>query len=183
MFANKRNDIDAKVVNNTLVVSFLGTDQPRVWRGDMGGLASATLELRDDKTSFSVVLRRTGAAAPADETIATFKDRESATDTLRIVTNAMMRGDGTTLVTTASGTVVAAAAPTSGSFFGGLVKTLLVVAIVIGLVGFVIMHLFTAPDLSASGGRITLPSAAKAGAAAAGGAKKGEPVSADSFFK
>jgi len=180
MFANKRKDIDAKVVNNTLVVSFLGTDQPRVWRGDMGGLSSATLELLDNKTSFSVVLKRGGANAGADETIATFKDRDSATDTLRIVTNAMMRGDGATLVTTANGTVVAASGAPSGSFVGGLVKTLLVVAIVVGLIGLVINHLFTPPDLTAGNMRVKPPVSTKAGAPAAG--KTGEPVSADKFF-
>ena len=46
MFAFTSKDVDAKVVGPALVVSFTG-DQPKVWRADMSGLATATLELRD----------------------------------------------------------------------------------------------------------------------------------------
>lgn len=89
MLATARKDIDAKVVGSALVVSFLGADQPRVWRAEMTGLSTATFELREKGDAFSVVMRRDGS----DENIVTFKDRESAAYTLQAMTAAMLKGD------------------------------------------------------------------------------------------
>lgn len=85
-------DLDAKVVNNALIVSFLTADPPRVWRADMTGLSTATLELREGQPGRFRLVMKTGGGK--EEDVSTFNDRETAANALRIVTNAMLQGDG-----------------------------------------------------------------------------------------
>lgn len=89
MFASTSKDVDAKVVGSALVVAFTG-DQPKVWRADMSGLATATLELRDAGGKSSVILNKSGQP---EEVIATYADRESAAHAHKVITRAMLRGD------------------------------------------------------------------------------------------
>jgi len=158
MFATTRKDIDAKVVNNALVVSLLGTDQPRVWRADMNGLSSATLEMRDDKEKgrFAVVIRR---GACDEEVIASFADKDSASYALEAMTEAMLNGE--------NGSVAAGGFPW---------KTLIAaVLIVVGLV------FLLSPSSSNVAGRS--PVAGKTLSPAANpNVKSGEPMSADKLF-
>ncbi len=89
MFACTSKDVDAKVVGSALVVAFSG-EQPKVWRADMSGLATATLELRDAGGKSSVILNKSGQP---EEVIATYADRESAAHAHKVITRAMLRGD------------------------------------------------------------------------------------------
>ncbi len=89
MFACTSKDVDAKVVGSALVVSFSG-EQPKVWRADMSGLATATLEIRDAGGKSSVILNKSGQP---EEVIATYPDRESAAHAHKMITRAMLRGD------------------------------------------------------------------------------------------
>lgn len=89
MFAFTSKDVDAKVVGTALVVSFSG-EQPKVWRADMSGLATATLEIRDAAGKSSVILNKSGQP---EEVIATYADRESAAHAHKVITQAMLRGD------------------------------------------------------------------------------------------
>jgi hypothetical protein len=91
MFGCSSRDLDARVVNNALVVSFMTADPPRVWRADMTGLSTATLELREGQPGKFRLVMKTGGGK--EEDISTFADRETAANALRTVTDAMLRGD------------------------------------------------------------------------------------------
>jgi hypothetical protein len=91
MFGCSSKDVNAKVVNNALVVSFMASDPPRVWRADMSGLSTATLEVREGQPGkFRLVMKRGDGA---EEDISTFTDKASATGALKAVTDAMMSAD------------------------------------------------------------------------------------------
>jgi hypothetical protein len=111
MFASGSKDIDAKVVNNAMVVAFNSGDAPRVWRADMSHMQTATLEVRDaaEKGKFQLVLK----SADNDDVVGTFPNKEEAAAALRLMTAAMMEGEKT------GG---AAAAPKQGNFFVSLLK-------------------------------------------------------------
>ena len=165
MFAFTEKDVDAKIVNNALVVSRLGTDQPRVWRADMTGLSSATLDVMEEKGKYSVVLRRNGAAP---ESIVTFNDKDSASYALRTLSDAMLKGE-------ARGVIQG-----GGGVFGTLLRTLVVVGIVLGLGSLVVSHLFTPPatDVSTSS-RVPIPALGKSSGSKV---ESGKPVPADQLF-
>jgi hypothetical protein len=133
MFGSCSKDLEAKVVGNALVVSFMTADPPRVWRADMSGLSSATLELREGTPGkFRLVMRASGGK---EEDISTFTDKAAATDALRAVTNAMLRGDGGSVSVSSSGPQAA------GSGGVGFLKVVLwIIAIaVVGFIGLQVM--------------------------------------------
>lgn len=119
MLATTRKDIDAKVVGGALIVSFLGAEQPKVWRANLGGFSSATFELLHKGDEFSVVVKRDEGK---EEKIVTFGDMESAVYALSVITDAMQRGEG----------------KRSGSFFGTLAKicVIVVAAVIVGKLFF-----------------------------------------------
>jgi hypothetical protein len=155
MFGNcSSKDLEARVVNNALVVSFLTADPPRVWRADMSGLASASLELREGTPGKFRLVMKTGAGK--EEDISTFTDKEAAHDALRAVTSAMLRGDGSS-----SGSSSASSAPSAG---GGILKGVLwVVGVVVVL--FIGAHLLVLAGGPGGGKRSHLPADVKQGTA------------------
>jgi hypothetical protein len=156
MFGCSTNrDLDAKVVNNALVVSFLTADPPRVWRADMTGLSTATLELREGQPGRFRLVMRTGNGK--EEDISTFADKQTATDALRVVTNAMLRGEGGS----AGGSPSYYAAPSSGSSLGG---TALKIVVWFGAVLVAIWLVLHALSGGGHAGR-ELPAGVKPGAA------------------
>ncbi|TAL33053.1 MAG: hypothetical protein EPN97_09650 [Alphaproteobacteria bacterium] len=141
--------LDAKVVNNALVVSFLTADPPRVWRADMTGLATATLELREGQPGkFRLVMKTPGGK---EEDISTFTDRETAANALRCVTDAMLRGEG------------GSSSSASTSAGGGMMKRVFWIAIVL-LVLYLAVNVL-ANALHGGGGGRSLPPGVKAGTA------------------
>lgn len=164
MFAFTSKDVDAKVVGPALVVSFTG-DQPKVWRADMAGLASATLELRDAGGKSSVVLNKHGAG---EEVIATYPDRESAAHAHKVITQAMLKGD------------VQAAAANSGGFLWRIVKW----AVAIFILLFILDTVGTAVRGYVSGGGQPTARPTMQGTELGRNpyAKPGEPVPADQLF-
>ncbi|HYD19514.1 MAG TPA: hypothetical protein VEF76_13645 [Patescibacteria group bacterium] len=161
MFASSSKDVDAKVVGNALVVSFTG-EQPKVWRAEMAGVQTATLEIRDAGKSSSVVLAKAGQP---DEVIVTYPDRESAQHAHKVISKAMLRGD------------VQAAASVSGGMVGKIIKWVVILLLVLFLVDLMrstLMNLNNPP-----------PRPGVTGATERGGnpfAKPGEPVPADQLF-
>lgn len=154
MLATTRKDIDAKVVGGALVVSFLGADQPRVWRAEMTGLTTATFELQEKGKDFSVVMRRDGS----EEKIVTFADKESAAYTLQAMTAAMLRGEGA-----------------RGGVFGMIVKgSIVVIALVF------VAKLFMGPPTGMPPAMRAQIGAAELGSGAQ--VKSGEPVPAEQLF-
>lgn len=151
-------DIEARLVNNALVVSLLGEAQPRVWRADMSGLPSATFELREDgdKKRFSVVMTRRHGD---EETVVSYGDRDSAAYALSALTDAMLDGY--------------AGAAGAGSAF----KYVIVTAIVLIGILFLLFSPSSSPSTTrgAGAGRIT-PMATNPNV------KPGEPIPADKLF-
>lgn len=146
--SNSSRGLDAKVVNNALVVSFLTADPPRVWRADMTGLATATLELREGQPGkFRLVMKTPGGK---EEDISTFTDRETASNALRCVTEAMLRGEGGSYSSSAS----------SGGF---PMKRILWIAGIVLVLYLVVNGLSNA--LHNGGGGRSLPAGVKAGTA------------------
>ncbi|MEZ0225481.1 MAG: hypothetical protein ACAH83_13070 [Alphaproteobacteria bacterium] len=144
--------LDAKVVNNALVVSFLTADPPRVWRADMTGLATATLELREGQPGKFRLVMKTGGGK--EEDISTFSDRETATNALRAVTDAMLQGE--------SGGSGLSASSGAG---GGMTKKILWAAVIF-VVLYLIVQLLAGALHGAGGGRSgSLPTGVKAGTA------------------
>ncbi len=150
-------DLDAKVVNNALIVSFLTADPPRVWRADMTGLSTATLELREGQPGRFRLVMRTGAGK--EEDISTFADKVTATNALRVVTNAMLRGDGA--ASSASVSVGASAG-------GGFLKVLMWLGAVLVAI-WLVLHALAG---GGHGGGRELPA----------GVKPGTAVPADKLF-
>ena len=142
-------DVEARVVNNALIVKLLTADPPRVWRADMTGLATATLELREGQPGRFRLVMKTGAGK--EEDISTFSDREAATNALRIVTDAMLQGDG-------GGGIVS-----SGSSGGGMLRPALWVVGIVAVVWFFGGAL--AGALHNAGGMHKLPADIKQGTA------------------
>jgi len=124
MFASSSKDIDAKVVDGAMVVAFNAGDTPRVWRADIGHMKTATLEVRGAKGKHQLVLK----SGETDDVVGDFTDKEQAAAALRLLTDALMKGEGAS----------AAAAPAAKSgVFGTLFKVIGVLAVlyVVGLFG------------------------------------------------
>lgn len=150
--SSSSKDVEARVVNNALIVKLLTADPPRVWRADMTGLATATLELREGQPGRFRLVMKTGGGK--EEDISTFADRETATNALRVVTDAMLQGDGGT----SSGGHVS-----QGSSGGGILRPALWI---VGIVA--VVWLFGGALLGAlhnSGGMHKLPTDIKQGTA------------------
>ncbi|MBI1215087.1 MAG: hypothetical protein GC185_04620 [Alphaproteobacteria bacterium] len=147
MFASSSKDIDAKVVNNAMVVAFNTGDTPRVWRADMSHMKTATLEVRSDKPEkgkYQLVLK----SADNDDVVETFADKEQAAAALRLMSEAMMKGDS------ALAAAAQPAAPGKGGFFRGVFKLVvafvLVVVLYLGL-KFVFISQVLAPRMGDPG--------------------------------
>lgn len=142
--------LDAKVVNNALVVSFLTADPPRVWRADMTGLATATLELREGQPGkFRLVMKTPGGK---EEDISTFTDRETAANALRAVTEAMLRGES-------------GGSPSSAAQGGFTMKRVLWIAGILLALYLVVQVLANALHNAGGGRGGSLPPGVKAGTA------------------
>jgi len=112
--------IDARVVGEALVASFMSAEPPKVWRADMAKLTVSTMELRSDGGRFRLVL----VAQTGDEDVAVFTSRDDGTAALQAVMQAMIGG-----APPAASAAPAAAAPApaakKGGFFRFLFKMLL----------------------------------------------------------
>jgi hypothetical protein len=167
-------NVDARIVNNALVVSFMTSDPPRVWRADMSGLASSTLELRETQPGkFHLVLK---TSAGREEDISTFNDRMAASDAFRSVTEAMLRGESAI----ASAAAGPAAAPVvsgqpRGGFFKGVLKLF---AWLLGIAAALVLALQIFSTVKPGG-----MSAWSPGAHMPAGGKTGAPMSADKLFE
>ena len=129
MTAVKKTAVDARIVDGTMIASFMGAEPPKLWRADMNSISSATFEMQEIKGVFHVVMR-TGDKI---EEIAAFSDKDGATDALQALMTAML--------TPASATTAAAAAvaekPKRG-FFSRLLRFLLKLALWLFAVAFVL---------------------------------------------
>jgi hypothetical protein len=126
--------VDARVVDQALVASFMNAEPPKVWRADMAKLNTATLELRSDAGRFRLVMITQGG----EEDVATFTTRDDGTAALQAVMQAMLAPSG--VVQASAAPVAAAAAATAaapvkkGGFFKWLFKLVLwLVAIFVAL--------------------------------------------------
>ncbi|GEM_PF-1286779 len=167
MVADK-NKTDARVVDGTLVASFMGAEPPKVWRAEMKGLTTVTLELQPEGSLHHLVMK-TGTE---EEKIATFTDRDAGTDAL-IALNTAMTGP---VVTTVAATATAAGG--GGSAFGRFCKKLL--KLVLWLVGIAVVLVIVASLVSP-----LLPRIMGVGGDAANRVnpvKQGAPVAADDLF-
>jgi hypothetical protein len=146
-------DLEARVVNNALVVSFLTADPPRVWRADMTGLSTATLEMREGTPGKFRLIMKTGAGK--EEEVSTFTDRETATNALRVVTAAMLGGE--------AGGSSGGSVSSGSSSGGGMLKPALWIGGVVVVLWFVMSGL--AGALHPGGSPHKLPEGIKAGTA------------------
>ncbi len=89
--SSSKNSIRAGIVDNALVVSFLSADAPRVWRTDMTQFLNAAIEVQESQGKFSLVMKRSNAAA---EEIGTFTDKKSAVEALQVLTDLLLQGQG-----------------------------------------------------------------------------------------
>jgi hypothetical protein len=129
--------IDARVVGDALVASFMSAEPPKVWRADMAKLTVATMELRSDGGRFRLVL----VAQTGDEDVAVFTSRDDGTAALQAVMQAMIGGVAPAAsAAPAAGAAAPASAPApkKGGFFRFLLKMFLwLVAIGVALLIFV----------------------------------------------
>jgi hypothetical protein len=146
-------DLEARVVNNALIVSFLTADPPRVWRADMTGLATATLELREGTPGKFRLVMKTGPGK--EEDISVFTDRETATNALRVVTSAMLSGD-------AGGSSGGSYSMSSASSGGGFLKPALWTVGIVAVLWFIGGAMINAAHMGAAH---KLPADVKAGTA------------------
>ena len=83
--------VNARIVNNALVVSFLGMEPPKVWRADLAQVSNATLEIRAGQGKHTLIVKNgTGSA----EDIVSFPDKDSARDALLVITGALLEVEG-----------------------------------------------------------------------------------------
>ncbi len=162
--AADKNKTDARIVDGTLVASFMGAEPPKVWRADMKNLATVALELQQKDSQYLLVMKNGGNA----EIIASFNDRDSGTDAL-IALNDAMTGPVTTTAT---------AAPAGGGAFGRFFKKLL--KLVLWLVGIVVVIVIITSLISPLLPRI-MGIGGDAGVRV-NAVKSGAPVSADELF-
>ena len=155
--------IDARVVDQALVASFMNAEPPKVWRADMKKLTTATLELRNDNGKYRLVM----IAQSGEEEVASFTDRDSGTAALQAVMNAMLAPSST------SAAIPVQQAEKKGGFFRTLAKIVLVlIAIFVALVvvgGFLVnqkgVQMLDSMNLDR-----------------AGVAREGAPTTADDYF-
>ncbi len=155
--------IDARVVDQALVASFMNAEPPKVWRADMKKLTTATLELRNDNGKYRLVM----IAQSGEEEVASFTDRDSGTAALQAVMNAMLAPSST------SAAIPVQQAEKKGGFFRTLAKIVLVlIAIFVALVvvgGFLVnqkgVQMLDSMNLDR-----------------AGIAREGAPTTADDYF-
>ncbi|MFN7113982.1 MAG: hypothetical protein ACK4PK_06450 [Alphaproteobacteria bacterium] len=122
--------VDARVVDQALVASFMNAEPPKVWRADMAKLNTATLELRSDAGRFRLVMITQGG----EEDVAIFTARDDGTAALQAVMQAMMGGASVQTAAAPAAAAVQAAPVKKGGFFKGLFKLFLwLVAIVVAL--------------------------------------------------
>lgn len=158
------SQIDARVVDQALVASFMNAEPPKVWRADMNKLTTATLELRSEEGRYRLVM----ISPTGEEDVASFNDRESGTAALQAVMQAMLSPASSTVTATP-----VAAPKKKGGFFRTLLKVILwMVALFVTLV--VIGGLL----FSQKGAQmITSMDLERAGVA-----REGAPTTADDYF-
>lgn len=121
--------IDARVVDQALVASFMNAEPPKVWRADMAKLTTATLELRSEGGAYRLVL----IAPSGEEEVARFTERDAGTAALQAVMQAMLTPSAS--VSSAGAAAPAPAPQKKGGFFRGLIKFVLwLVALFVALV-------------------------------------------------
>lgn len=108
----KTASIDARVIDQALVASFMNAEPPKVWRADMAKLTTATLELRSEAGRFRLVM----IAQSGEEEVACFNTKDEGTAALQAVMHAMISP------ATTAATPVAAAPVKKGGFFRTLFK-------------------------------------------------------------
>ena len=155
--------IDARVVDQALVASFMNAEPPKVWRADMKKLTTATLELRSDDGRYRLVM----IAQSGEEEVASFTDRDSGTAALQAVMNAMLSPSAT------SAAVPAPQEKKKGGFFRTLLKVVLWVAAI-----FVAMIVAGGLLLSQKGAQMMSTMEFDRG----GIAREGAPTTADDYF-
>jgi hypothetical protein len=163
--------VDARVVDQALVASFMNAEPPKVWRADMAKLNTATLELRSDAGRFRLVMITQGG----EEDVAIFTARDDGTAALQAVMQAMMGGASVqTAAAPAAAAAVQAAPVKKGGFFKGLFKLFLwLVAIFVTLM--ILAGLFLGDK---TGQMISVISSGSAPVVAPGTA-----IPADEFFR
>lgn len=88
MFARTKDKPSAKITGDTLVISLPNAIDPVVWRMDMGNVREAALEVRKEKTGYSLILKKPGN----DQTgIAAFDSKEEAGDALIVISQALQQ--------------------------------------------------------------------------------------------
>lgn len=110
MFCCKKS-VEARVVNNALVVSSLDAKQPKVWRGEMSHVATASLELQEAQGKFRVVLK--SAANAEGEEVISCPDKGAGLAAMKTITAALLAGEAN------------AAIVRKGGFFRGFLKLVL----------------------------------------------------------
>jgi hypothetical protein len=119
----------------------------------MAGLSTATIELREGTPGKFRLVMKTGAGK--EEEVSTFTDRDMAANALRVVTSAMLTGDGS------SGGGSVSSGASSG---GGMLKPVLwIVGVVVVL--YIAMNGILAGALHPGAGGHKLPEGIKAGTA------------------
>lgn len=113
----KTSPIDARVIDQALVASFMNAEPPKVWRADMAKLTTATLELRSEAGRFRLVM----IAQSGEEDVAVFNSKEDGTAALQAVMHAMLAP----AVTVAGVAAPVATEKKKGGFFRSLLRLLM----------------------------------------------------------
>ncbi len=79
---------EAKIVDQTLIVSAKDAQSPSLWRGDLTTYKSASFSVSVMKTKASLKVQLEGAKA---ETIADYKNADAANEALSVVTDALLK--------------------------------------------------------------------------------------------
>lgn len=166
MTTKAASQIDARVVDQALIASFMNAEPPKVWRADMKKLTTATLELRSDNGKYRLVM----IAQSGEEEVASFNERESGTAALQAVMQAML-SPGTSSASAAAAPVVQE--KKKGGFFRTLIKVILwMAAIFVAMV--VVGGLLFSQKLGENLSTMQLDRA--------GIALEGAPTTADDYF-
>lgn len=88
MFGCCKKQVDAKIVDDALVVSFTATDVPKLWRTELRRIAGASLEIRLESGKHHLIVK----SGDTTEAIAVFNDKKSAADALSAITAELMKG-------------------------------------------------------------------------------------------
>lgn len=172
----------ASVVDNNLIISLPDAKSPVVWRMDIGKIASAALEVREEKDgSFVLTFKHD---KDQNEDIAPFDNRAKAVKALMIISSAMQNATSSTPRNAANNSNTAApvhqhhrAKAEKSPWVGGLIGLA-----ILGFLVYILMLMPPGTPIRSDGAVEPQTSAFSNNTSNTPSQETGVPVSADSFL-